>query len=73
MEISSLLLGSLLGAVLAGSLVFVYFRSRLFTLQEQLIKAGQELHNTQLQVASLDAQKKDFQSLSQQMTEKFEN
>jgi DNA recombination protein RmuC len=73
MEILSLLIGCLVGAVLAGSLVFVYFRSRLFASQEQLIKAGQELHNSQLQIASLDAQKKDFQALSQQMTEKFEN
>ncbi len=73
MEILSLLIGCLVGAVLAGSLVFVYFRSRLFQSQEQLIKAGQELHNSQLQIATLDAQKKDFQTLSQQMTEKFEN
>ncbi len=62
-----------MGAALAGSLVFVYFRSRLFTAQEQLLKAGQDLHQSELQIATLDAQKKDFQAISQQMTEKFEN
>ncbi len=73
MQISILLLGILVGAILAGSAVFVYFRSRLFAAKEELMEAGQELHNSQLQIASLDAQKKDFQVLSQQMTEKFEN
>jgi DNA recombination protein RmuC len=73
MQITSLVLGILLGAVLTGSLVFVYFRSRLFAASEELRKTEQELHNSQLQIASLEGQKKDYQALSQQMTEKFEN
>lgn len=73
MEISSLALGILVGAIPAGSLTYVYFRSRLMKAAMDLVQAGQELHQAQLQMATLEAQKKDFQALSQQMTEKFEN
>jgi DNA recombination protein RmuC len=73
MQITSLLLGIFLGAVLSGSLVYIFFRSKLFQSTEQLIVSGQELHQAQLQIASLEAQKKDFQTLSAQMTERFEN
>lgn len=70
---TSLALGALIGAVLAGSLIYVYFRSRLFKVSEELLKSGQALHQAELQIAALDAQKRDFQALSEQMTEKFEN
>jgi DNA recombination protein RmuC len=73
MQIISVFIGILVGAALAGSFVFVYFRSRLFSAAEKTLEVEQELHNAQIQIASLDAQKKDFQVLSQQMTEKFEN
>jgi len=73
MQITSMALGLFIGAVLAGSFVYAFFRSRLFTAKEQILKTEQELHQSQIQIASLDAQKRDFQALSQQMTEKFEN
>ncbi|MEZ0392615.1 MAG: DNA recombination protein RmuC [Pseudobdellovibrionaceae bacterium] len=73
MQMISLALGALIGAVLAASLTYVYFRSKLFTASEETLKHQQELHNAQLQIAGLEAQKKDFQALSLQMTEKFEN
>lgn len=75
-----LILGFFVGAALAASLVYSFFRTRLFQAQENVMKSQhetlrtqQELHQVQLQVAGLEAQKKDFQVLSQQMTEKFEN
>ncbi len=73
MQMTFLALGILVGAVVAGTLVYLHFRSRLFQAAEDRVKVGQDLHNAQLQVASLEAQKKDFQTISQQMTEKFEN
>ena len=72
MQITSLALGIFLGAILAASLLYAYFRSQLFSLKEQLSTSEKSIHSYQLQVTTLDAQKKDFQSLSQQMTDKFE-
>ncbi len=72
MQITSLTLGVFLGAILAASLLYAYFRSQLFNLKEKLGATEQSNHSFQLQVTSLEAQKKDFQSLSQQMTDKFE-
>lgn len=73
MQITSLVLGIFVGALVSGSLLFVYFRSKLFAASERIVEVEQELHQAEVQMASLEAQKKDFQALSQQMTEKFEN
>lgn len=73
MQITSLALGLFIGAALAGSLVFTFLRSRLFMAKEQILKTEQELHQSQIQMAALEGQKKDFQAISLQMTEKFEN
>lgn len=73
MQYIFLALGVLVGAVSAASLVYMHFRSRLFESQADVLKEQQALHQAQLQIASLEAQKKDFQALSEQMTEKFEN
>ncbi len=72
MQITSFLLGLFVGAVLIASLLYVFFRSKIFQLKEQLIACEKMVHSSEMQIVTLEAQKQDFQSLSQQMTDKFE-
>lgn len=70
---TGLVLGIIVGASVAGALVFARLRNHLALKSEELSKKDQEIQNSRVQMAGLEAQKKDFQNLSEQMTVKFEN
>lgn len=66
-------IGVVIGAAVAGAAVFAIFKNKVFQKTEELFKKEQELQEARVQMAGLEAQKKDFQNLSDQMTIKFEN
>lgn len=68
-----LILGLLIGAGFAGSIIYFAFKSKLLELKTQLIETDQAKHQLQIDNAGLKAQKKDIDSIGLQMTEKFEN
>lgn len=70
---TGLVLGMIVGASVAGALVFARLRNHLAIKSEELSLKDQEIQNSRVQMAGLEAQKKDFQNLSEQMTIKFEN
>lgn len=70
---TGLVLGIIVGASVAGALVFARLRNHLAIKSEELSQKDQEIQNSRVQMAGLEAQKKDFQNLSEQMTVKFEN
>ena len=70
---AGLLIGILSGAAVAGAVVFSILRNKLFLKSEELSQRDQQIQEARIQMAGLEAQKRDFQSLSEQMTVKFEN
>lgn len=70
---AGIIIGVLVGAAVAGAAVFAVLKNKLFQKSEEVFQKEQEIQEARVQMAGLEAQKKDFQNLSDQMTIKFEN
>ncbi|PIS10545.1 MAG: DNA recombination protein RmuC [Bdellovibrio sp. CG10_big_fil_rev_8_21_14_0_10_47_8] len=74
MEISvlSLIIGGVLGALMGAGGLFLFLRQQMFQLRESHFQKEQEVLDLRMQTTRLEAQKKDFEELHQQMTDRFE-
>lgn len=70
---TELILGLLVGALAAGLAVFFVFRNKVASFQSLLESKQQEIESLKVKAANLEGQKKDYETLSTQMTEKFES